>query len=284
MAIAVLTFESAHASPSSDAEHMLNHSRFVDSEHPCRVSLGQDKKQAGVTLFAQHESRDQDCKITALLITKELSKHYPDLQLTRVSFFDESAQGNSRFIIVGKNQVQMVDSGQKVQNVLAKLKVVHQNFSSDSPQLKRVSARASTSLTVSASGSAQANQDIYYNLIRARGQTVLAQNTVHVSAKSSEWVPTAVAVQHGQMMWVDIKDDIGSSVVAGDSAKNILPNQPGGALLAKISEEGGMFVVEKSTAPIFAPENGQIFLLINHSIAEEQQINGGKSVRILISH
>jgi hypothetical protein len=288
MAMAAMTFQSAQASPSSEAERLLNHSRFVDSEHPCRVSLGKDGKQAGVTLFAQHQSRDQDCKITALLITKELSQHYPDLQLTRISFFDEIAQGNSRIIIVGKDQVRMVDSGQKVQNVLAKLKVVHKNFSTDISPSKSVSASASASTPAStpaaALGSARDNQDNYYNLIRARGQTVLAQNTVRVSSKNSEWVPTAIAVKRGQMMWVEIKDDIGSSVVAGDSARNILPNQPGGALLAKISEDGGMFVVEKSNAPILAPENGQIYLLINHSTSEEQQINVAKSVRILVSH
>jgi hypothetical protein len=142
---------------------------------------------------------------------------------------------------------------------------------------------SSSAVAAGLPGSAWSTID-FYSLIRARGQSLLAQNTVRVSTKSSEWVPTTITVQRGQMLWVDIKDDIGSSVRASDNAANIVPNQPGGALLARISEDGGMFVLEKASTPIFAPNNGQIFLLINHNTSEEQLVNVAKSVRLLVSH
>ena len=282
LTLAVLTCEGAQASTAVDAENILNHSRFVDSAHPVRVSFSSDKKQVGVSLFAQHESGDQDCKITALLMTKELLQHYPIVEVAKISFYDEIAQSSSRFIVVSKAQVRMVDTGSKVQAVLSKLNVVRQNSVRKNSEVSVQAKTAVKADPVPASG--WSNQNIY-NSIRARRATVLAQTTVRVNAANSDWTPTSLAVKYGQVVWIDTKDDITASNLAIDDTNNIILNQPTGALFAKISAGGGAFLIEGAGKPFFAPGDGEIFLFINHSAsAQQQQINAAKSVRIVISN
>jgi len=108
---------SALAQSSSDIVNVIRSSKLVDTKRELTATL--NGYEATISTFCDSRAADKDCKITALLILKELTQHYKAIRQARVSFYDEHRTNHYRTVVVQERMVQLVDSGTPIANVLS---------------------------------------------------------------------------------------------------------------------------------------------------------------------
>lgn len=140
---------SASAQTSSEINDLLRKSKFVDAGREVNTVLAAN--QATISTFCHPQATDQDCKVTALLMMKELRQHYKSIHRIRVVFYDPANINSYRDVEVREADVLQVDMGKPLKTVLSQISVAKRT----TPAAKgRTSARASGAASRSRSGSA----------------------------------------------------------------------------------------------------------------------------------
>ena len=105
----------------ADISRLLRNSKLVDTGREVNATLSGE--QVSISTFAHPKAKDQDCKITALLMMKELRQHYRNIRRSRVLFFDPANPSQYREVIISESEVQLVDAGRPVPEVLSRISV-----------------------------------------------------------------------------------------------------------------------------------------------------------------
>jgi len=117
---------SVGAQTSSDIVAVIRNSKLVETKRELTASLrGYD---VTISTFCDTRSSDRDCKITALLILKELTQRYKTIRQAHVSFYDDRNTNHYRTVVVQDSMVQLVDSGNSLNDVLSTVTIVAGNI------------------------------------------------------------------------------------------------------------------------------------------------------------
>jgi hypothetical protein len=111
----------AIAQTSSEINALLRKSKFVDTGREVNTSIGKDVTT--ISTFSHPQATDQDCKVTALLMLKELRQHYSNIHRIRVFFYDPANIRSYREVSVQQSDVAQVDMGKSLQSVLSQVAV-----------------------------------------------------------------------------------------------------------------------------------------------------------------
>lgn len=111
----------ALAQTSSEINALLRKSKFVDTGREVNTSIGKDVTT--ISTFSHPQATDQDCKVTALLMLKELRQHYSNIHRIRVFFYDPANIRSYREVSVQQSDVAQVDMGKSLQTVLSQVAV-----------------------------------------------------------------------------------------------------------------------------------------------------------------
>lgn len=109
------------AQTSSEINALLRKSKFVDTGREVNTSIGKDVTT--ISTFSHPQATDQDCKVTALLMLKELRQHYSNIHRIRVFFYDPANIRSYREVSVQQSDVAQVDMGKSLQAVLSQVAV-----------------------------------------------------------------------------------------------------------------------------------------------------------------
>ena len=101
----------------AEVEKIVRKSKGLESTRPVKVIV--QKNRISVSTYSHAQATDQDCQINALLIMKDLVARYKSLQQMAISFYDPVDHTRYRTVIVTKQQVDLVDRGRPVQEVLS---------------------------------------------------------------------------------------------------------------------------------------------------------------------
>jgi|GEM_PF-6715434 len=110
-----------HAQSSSEINALLRKSKFVDTGREVNTVVGKDVTT--ISTFSHPQATDQDCKVTALLMLKELRQHYGSIRRIRVFFYDPADIRSYREVSVNQAEVAQVDQGKSLQSVLSQVSV-----------------------------------------------------------------------------------------------------------------------------------------------------------------
>ncbi len=116
---------SAQAQAPSEINGLLRKSKFVDAGREVNTVLGTN--QATISTFCHPQATDQDCKVTALLMMKELRQHYKSIHRIRVLFYDPANIHNYRDVEIQGGDVAQVDMGKPLNTVLSGISVAEAN-------------------------------------------------------------------------------------------------------------------------------------------------------------
>jgi hypothetical protein len=90
-----------------------------------------------VSAYRSPKSSDQDCKIDAVLIAKELVSKYRSITVVRAVFFDMSAPTNYRTCVVRAGDIDLFGSGAlSKENLFKMINVAHEKHGSAKPQVR----------------------------------------------------------------------------------------------------------------------------------------------------
>jgi len=112
---------SADAQTSSEVSALLRKSKFVDTGREVNTIIGKDVTT--ISTFSHPQATDQDCKVTALLMLKEIRQHYGSIRCIRVFFYDPSNIRSYREVSVKQSDVALVDMGKPLPTVLSQVVV-----------------------------------------------------------------------------------------------------------------------------------------------------------------
>ncbi|CAN5739280.1 hypothetical protein BH10CYA1_BH10CYA1_34630 [soil metagenome] len=133
---------------------LLNKSKFVDTGRTVNTVVGADKTT--ISTYCNPKSSDQDCKVTALLMMKEIKQHYQSIHRIHVLFYDPRDPHKFRDVEIREGDTLLVDQGKPLSVVLSEIDVGHHT---SAPPPNSVSSRPTHSL-VSSSKSGQATNSI----------------------------------------------------------------------------------------------------------------------------
>ena len=278
-----LSGQQAWGCTSSEAEALLNRSRFVHTAYPARVSMSQDARHAAISLYAKKAADDNDCKITALLIAKELNRHCGNLNEVRLCYFDELASSSYRLITVEKSQIDAADAGATAQNVMSSLTVIRRTLAEDQIQIQKEELKQKTE-----SQRASAAAQNVYALIKSRGARIFGETTAVVTSGQTDWTPLPLVAKKGYVVWFDIRSSSarGDDQTSANSDQDSIIDsaQPANAILAKISSEGQIFRIDNLKTAITSPANGQVFIALNHRTNTQSSKKDKAVVRVLLTN
>ncbi len=119
--ILILPGYSADAQAPAEINALLRKSKFVDAGREVNTVLGTN--QATISTFCHPQATDQDCKVTALLMMKELRQHYKSIHRIRVLFYDPANIHSYRDVEIQEGDVVQVDMGKPLNTVLSQIGV-----------------------------------------------------------------------------------------------------------------------------------------------------------------
>lgn len=100
---------------------LIKKSKLVDTGRDVNATI--TPRLTTVSTFSHPKASDQDCKITALLMMKELRQHYKSIHRLRAVFYDPSNIRNYREVEISEADVSLVDSGRPVADVLSSIDI-----------------------------------------------------------------------------------------------------------------------------------------------------------------
>lgn len=131
---------SASAQTSSEINALLRKSKFVDAGREVNTVLGSN--QATISTFCHPQATDQDCKVTALLMMKELRQHYKTIHRIRVVFYNPGDIHSYRDVEIREGDVVQVDMGKPLKTVLSQIGVTKRTTSATTSSVSKSSSRA----------------------------------------------------------------------------------------------------------------------------------------------
>jgi len=102
---------------------LLRKSKFVDIGRMVNTTVGADKTI--ISTYSNPKASDQDCKVTALLMMKELTQHYKSIHRIQVLFYDPRNPNSFRDIEIREGDTLLVDQGKPLSVVLSEIDVGH---------------------------------------------------------------------------------------------------------------------------------------------------------------
>jgi hypothetical protein len=115
------------AQTSSEIERLIRHSQVEVTPHPLNVIVQPDKKKIIISTYRHSETTDQDLKITALLMLKEILRKYPRVNGIQVNFFKQSTEKTYKMVVVGLHESRQIDAGKSVEDVLAGVQCIEED-------------------------------------------------------------------------------------------------------------------------------------------------------------
>lgn len=110
------------AQTATDIQKILKNSKGIESGRPLKAVVNDGT--VTVSTYAHPKSSDQDCKINALFILKDLKRHHKTIHRLSITFYDVTNPNRYRTVDVSEEQVAAVDNGRKVQEVLSQVDIV----------------------------------------------------------------------------------------------------------------------------------------------------------------
>jgi hypothetical protein len=107
----------------ADINTLLRKSKFVDTGRMVNTNISADRTI--ISTYANPRASDQDCKVTALLMMKELSQHYKKIHRIQVLFYDPADSKSYREVEIREGDKLLVDQGKPLQEVLSQIDVAH---------------------------------------------------------------------------------------------------------------------------------------------------------------
>ncbi len=129
----------------AEINSLLAKSKLVDSGRPVNTTLTANK--VTISTYCDAAASNKDCKITALLMMKELRRHYKSIHSIRVLFYDSTNIHRERDVEIREGDVLLVDTGKPLEEVLSQIDVNERNLVATT----NASTRAQSRTTVSAS-------------------------------------------------------------------------------------------------------------------------------------
>lgn len=134
--------QNCFAQTPADIARLLRNSKLVDTGREVNATLANGL--VSISTFSHPKAKDQDCKITALLMMKELRQHYGNIRRSRVLFFDPANPSQYREVDISESDVKLVDAGRPVPEVLSCIAVKNGSYARHG-QAARAAARGSAS-------------------------------------------------------------------------------------------------------------------------------------------
>lgn len=110
---------SVYGQTSAEINNLLKGSKIVDTGRAVNATVRPDKTT--ISTFCDVKASDQDCKITALLMMKELKEHYKSIHCIRVLFYSPENTGNFKEVEISDGAVALLDAGKPVKQVLSEI-------------------------------------------------------------------------------------------------------------------------------------------------------------------
>lgn len=114
---------SALGQTSEQINNLLKGSKLVATGREVKATVAPDETK--ISTFCDAQASDQDCKITALLMMKELRQHYKSIHRIRVFFYNPDNSGRSKDVEIREADVALVDAGNPVKDVLAEIGITN---------------------------------------------------------------------------------------------------------------------------------------------------------------
>ncbi|HEY9787841.1 MAG TPA: hypothetical protein V6D17_20810 [Candidatus Obscuribacterales bacterium] len=121
MALSLLFAEPVCAQTAKDIETLIKASTLVDTARTLSATVA--PPEVRISTYTSTRASEKDCKITALLIIKEISQTYKNITRARISFFDEYNARRYRTVTVTNQHAALVDSGKPFAEVLATIPI-----------------------------------------------------------------------------------------------------------------------------------------------------------------
>lgn len=155
------SMQSCFAQSPAEISRLLRSSKLVDTGREVNATLA--KGQVSISTFSHPRAKDQDCKITALLMMKELRQHYRNIRRSRVLFFDPANPSQYREVTISESDVHLIDAGRPVPEVLARISVSNGSYArhGQSAGGRGTSARAASGRGGGFSSVDGANEDTF---------------------------------------------------------------------------------------------------------------------------
>lgn len=116
-----LTMIPASGQTAAQVSSLIKKSKLVDTNRDVNAVVG--PSLTTISTFCHPKASEQDLKITALLMMKELRLHYKSIKHMRAVFFDPGSVQHYREVEIRDNDVQQVDQGKPVAEVLSLIAV-----------------------------------------------------------------------------------------------------------------------------------------------------------------
>lgn len=159
----LLTQRSALAQSSTEIENVVRSSKQVDKTRPVRAVLS--GKLLTLSTYCHPKATDQDCKINALFILKDLLKHFSTIHKMRISFFDPKNPYLFRSLEISEGDVVLIDSGKPIDVVLSTIDIQRGKMTGSNSQSRNTSSvqsgRSGLIASQSSAGSGQAVPGIF---------------------------------------------------------------------------------------------------------------------------
>lgn len=119
----LFAWQMAYGQTADEVSSLLSKSAIVKSKGPVRAAVS--GSLISVSTYCGRSTSDQDCKITALLMMKEISHRYKNIHKLKVSFFDELNARQYRTVSVSAGDAMLIDSGKPVKDVLSVVDIAY---------------------------------------------------------------------------------------------------------------------------------------------------------------
>jgi PsbP-like protein len=129
---------------------LLKKSKFVDTGRMVNTNISPDRTI--ISTYANPRASDQDCKVTALLMMKELHQHYKKIHRIDVLFYDPADPKSYREVEIREGDILLVDQGKPLQEVLSQIDVAHHTSAPTPNAVSLKGARQARSTTMAGHG------------------------------------------------------------------------------------------------------------------------------------
>lgn len=112
----------ASCQTSADINTILQKSKLVDTGRAVNATVRGDA--VTISTYCDQAATDRDCKITALMMMKELRSHYKNIHRAQVLFFSQIDPASYREVGIREGDALLIDRGTSPTEVLAQIDVV----------------------------------------------------------------------------------------------------------------------------------------------------------------
>ncbi len=274
---------------------LIRKAKLVDNNQTVNASVKNDRIIVS-TIGGVHAS-DRDCKVSALLMLKEVVNHCKNIHSAQIYFFDPYSISTYRTVNVTANLVDLLNQGQSIDRVILNVNLTH--GSRAAPVSGADSHRDEHPLSNRTAYLGSWNNPGLTAAIASSGQTIRKGCEVLINADDPSWTDTGLFLSYGDRVWLDTRSGglwsnqnggikfnaDGEGGAAGFYHGKLGPPFPRGSLIGKVGRNGGEFFVGTTLTNYSPPDcDGDLFLRFNDRY--DKQVNwyadnsGSQGVRV----